>query len=168
MNKKLLIIFLIFSPFFATGQKCFYEKDIVDETSQLLVRRTEPVVLCKINGHPFYFKSQQIGDRKYLKLRYFKYNSFSIIEGSKFIFYFNNGNKLMIDPLEIKKKNPQNKNGFTTISSMLIYQLSEEDFNLLLNNPVVEIGVYSNTGITKKEIKPKNQHEIQNLLKCIQ
>lgn len=167
MNKILSITLLFIFPIFSYSQKCSYEKDKIDENTQLVIKRTAPLTLCKVNGYPFIFKSQQIGDRKYLKLRYYKYNNFSIIEGSKFIFYFDNNNKLMIDALELRKKQNSNKNGFTTVSSMIVYELEKEDFKTLLNNPVIMIAVYTNTGITKQEIKSKQQNDIQHLLDCI-
>ncbi len=157
----------ILVPTISIGQRCYYEKDEIDKNTNLVIRRTAPINLCKVNGHPFSFKSQQIGDRKYLKLRYFRYNNFSIIEGSKFIFYFQNGDNLMIEPLEIKKKPKTEQSGFSTTSSLIIYQLSKDVFNILLDNLVVEVGFYSNTGIMKQEIKAKNQDVIQQLLVCI-
>ena len=167
MNNLFAIILFLLIPVLSQGQRCNYEKDKVDEETKMVIRRTAPVTLCKLNGHPFIFKSQQIGDRKYLKLRYYRYNNFSIIEGSKFIFYFDNGDKLMIEPLEIKKAPNAGQNGFATVSSLLVYQLEKDDFNALLNNPVTQIGVYTNTGLTKQEVKQKQQNEIQYLLECI-
>ena len=167
MNKILFITLLFIISLSTYAQKCNYEKDKIDENTQFLIRRTTPITLCKVNGHPFIFKSQQIGERKYLKLRYYRYNNFSIIEGSKFIFYFENGNKLMINPLEIKKKPNTNQNGLTTISSMIVYQLDNNNFNALLNNQIKMIAVYTNTGITKVDIKSKQQNDIQHLLNCI-
>lgn len=166
MNKFFLVSFLIV-PFLSMGQKCNYEKDKIDENTNLIIKRTSSVTLCKVNGQPFSFKSQQIGDRKYLKLRYFKYNNFSIIEGSKLIFYTLNNDKIMIEPLEIKKKPNTSNNGFSTTSSLIVFQLEKDEFNFLLENPVIEIGFYSNTGIMKKEIKSKQQSDIQYLLECI-
>ena len=166
MNKILLIILFFISPVFSHSQKCNYEKDKIDESTQLVIKRTAPLTLCKVNGHPFIFKSQQIGDRKYLKLRYYKYNNFSITEGSKFIFYFYN-NKLMLYPLDFAIKQNSNQNGFSTISSMIVYELKKEDFETLLNNPVRMIAVYTKTGIIKQEIKSKQQNNIQHMLECI-
>ena len=134
MNKILFIALFSIISLSTYAQKCSYEKDKIDENTQLVIRRTTPITLCKVNGHPFIFKSQQIGERKYLKLRYYIYNNFSIIEGSKFIFYFENGNKLMIDPLEIKKKPNTNQNGIATVSSMIVYQLDNDNFKAKLVN----------------------------------
>ena len=167
MNKILLVL-LILLPIISLSQKCNYEKDKIDENSNLIVKRTSSVTLCKVNNYPFNIKSQQIGERKYLKLRYFKYNNFSITEGSKLIFYTENNGKIMIDPLEIKKKKTESSAGFATTSSLIVFQLTNDEFNFLIDYPIIEIGFYSNTGITKKEIKAKQQNVIQNLLKCIQ
>jgi hypothetical protein len=167
MNKFFLIIILLLIQVSSYTQKCNYEVNKIDEESQLIVKRTIDVTLCKLNGHPFLFKSQQIGERKYLKLRYYLYHNFSIIEGSKLIFYFPNGDKLMLNPLEFNK-NPNSKtNSMATVSKLVVYELSKEEFNILLTNPVNMIAVYTNTGITKKEIKGNQQNEIQNLLECI-
>ena len=93
--------------------------DKIDESTKMMVKRTVPLTIFKMNGNPFVFKTQRIGDKKFIKLRYIRNNNFSIIEGSNIIFYFNDGNKLKIEPMPLKNKSIS-KNGFTTVSSLIV------------------------------------------------
>ncbi|MBE9469024.1 MAG: hypothetical protein IMY72_11995 [Bacteroidetes bacterium] len=169
MKKNSLIIILIFISISAFSQKkCKYEKNAIDALTELRIIRTVPVSICRVNGQPFYFKAQTIGDRKYLKLKYFRYNDFKIKDNTELTFTLSNYTNITLTPRKVKKDTTEQESNFMTVSSMIIYQLTDEQYKTLIKYPITSVKYFIDTGFITKSIKENKQNKIQKILKCIE
>ncbi|MCK4661828.1 MAG: hypothetical protein KAT68_03100 [Bacteroidales bacterium] len=165
--KQFIYILLFISPLISTGQNCKYEKNEVDLNTQLRIKRTEPVTICRVNNQPFLVKAQSIGKNKYLKFRYFRYNNFRILPGSEMVFTLSDNTSVSLTSIITPADTAQNNNSFTTISSLLIFKLSDTDFEKLMSTNVIRLKYFKENGYVNKIIKEKNQETIRQILKCI-
>lgn len=148
------------------GQKCHYEKDMIDAVTEMQIKRTEPIEMATVNEHPLYMKAQCIGPHKYLKIRYFRYNSFEIRAEEPFEIVFNDHSSVKLEA----RKMPESKNsgGFVKVSSLLVYNLTSAQYKLLLNKPVVQIKYYIESGgYIRKDIRKRYQDDLQFLMRCV-
>lgn len=168
--KAFLITILTSLLFFqANAQKaCKYEKDEIDAITELKVRITQQIQLCKVNNAPFLIKAQSIGDRRYLKIRYYRYDNFSILPNTDFTFTFSDNTTLEVTPRETKTDTANTDNSFTAISSMIILPLSEQQFYKLLHFPVTKMKYYIPGGYEFKDIKESKQEDLKQILSCIE
>ncbi|MCK5822884.1 MAG: hypothetical protein KAG95_02710 [Bacteroidales bacterium] len=170
MIKNTFIIILFFISTFAFSQKkCKYEKNEIDALTDLRIIRTIPVSICRVNGQPFYFKAQTIGNRKYLKLKYFRYNNYKIKDNSELIFTLPNYRTVTLKPRTVKKDTTKEENSnFMSVSSMIIYRLTNEQYKTLVENPVTNVKYFIDVGFINKAIKENKQNKIQDILKCVE
>ncbi len=165
----LVIILLNFLFFQANAQKaCKYEKNEIDAITELKIRITQQIQICKVNNAPFLIKAQSIGDRRYLKIRYYRYDNFSILPNTDFTFTFADNSSLDISPRETKTDTANTDNSFTAISSMIVLPLSEQQFYKLLHFSVTKIKYYIPGGYEFKDIKESKQEDLKQILSCIE
>ena len=163
----LIIIFLFVSVSVFSQKKCKYEKNEIDALTELRIVRTLPVSICRVNGQPFYFKAQAIGDRKYLKLKYFRYNSFKIKDNTDLIFSLSNNSTVTLTPRKVKRDTTVQESNFMTVSSMIIYRLTDGQYKKLIKYPITDVKYFVTTGFITKSIKGNQQDKIQKILRCI-
>jgi len=149
----------------AAAQKCNYEKNEIDGLTELLVKRTAPLMLTRINGQPLYVKAQSIGTNKYLKLVFYKYNDFTFLEEREVSFILSNQEELVLFPRISPVDSTQTD--LVDLTSLLIYKLSNEQFQLLSQYPVEKFKYYVTSGFIEETINSKKQNSIINVLKCI-
>lgn len=166
-NFFIIITLLFISTSVFSQKKCKYEENEIDALTELKILRTIPVSICRVNGQPLYFKAQSIGDRKYLKLRYYRYNGFKIRDNTDLIFTLPNKSIVTLHPRVVKKDTTRQESSFMTVSSMIIYRLTAEQYKTLTTYPVTSVKYFVNTGFITKSIKEKRQNRIQKILKCV-
>ena len=159
-----LFLFLTFSLY---SQNCKYELNEIDAITELKILRTKPVSICRVNSNPFLIKAQCIGDKKFLKVRYYRYNGFTIKSGSDIVFQLSNRSYINIAPRVIPVDTTQNSS-FMTVSSMIIFDLNNEQFEQLLNFPIVLVKVDTEDGYLIKYISKNKQDKIQQIMRCIE
>lgn len=162
----ILITGLIFSGGMLSGQKCHYEKDMIDAATELPVKRTEPIEMATVNDHPLYMKAQCIGSHKYLKIRYYRYNSFEIRSSEPFEIIFDDQTSVKLNA----RKMPETKKngGFVKVSSLLIYNLKPSQYEQLLEKPAVQIKYYiEGGGYIRKDIRKRYQEDLMYLMRCV-
>lgn len=157
--------FFIFTSHFVVGQRCHYEIDEVDAFTQLSIKRTTAEVICRLNNYPVDIKAQCIGDSKYLKLRYYKYNDFVFQEDEPIIFVLSNGDEITLAPRSMPTRSFDGS--IEDVSALLVYKLDEQQIEKLLSLAIVKFKYPVTTGYMEKEIKGKKQLHISNLLKCV-
>lgn len=164
------IISLMFGVLVSIGvfsQKCRYEIDRIDAITELVIKRTEPIQITELNGQPLFIKGQCIGDKKYLKVRYYRYNGFTIQEMLPLEILFADNTSISLIPRNMPKK-PESLSGFVKISSLLIYNLTTEQFIQLLEKPVAQISYHiDGGGKIDKEIRKRYQADLQYIMRCV-
>lgn len=168
MDNYKIIAFLaiLFSVQISAAQKCRYEKDEIDAVTELRVKRTEPLEMTKVNERPLLMKTQCIGKHKYLKVRYYRYNSFEISSEKPFEIIFRDESSVKLKAREMPE--PQNTGGFVKVSSLLVYNLDKNQYKQLLNKPAVQIKYFIDEGgYVRKDIPEKYQEDIMHLMQCV-
>ncbi|PLX14792.1 MAG: hypothetical protein C0599_18135 [Salinivirgaceae bacterium] len=159
-----LSITLLFNT--VQAQKCRYEIDEIDSKTEMPIKRTEPIELARVNNQPLLIKAQCIGPNKYLKIRYYRYNGFEIRDNEIFEFIFTDRSSIKLKPRELPKK--KSSGGFVTVSSMLIFDLTKDQYAQLLNKPVGEIKYYVDRGgYVRDEIRKRFQTDLQYIMQCV-
>jgi hypothetical protein len=161
-----LMAFLLLVQYSGFSQKCHYEVNDVDAFTQMPIKRTNPEAICRINNYPVYVKAQCIGEHKYLKLRYYKYNDFVFQENEPIIFLLSNHEQVELTPRNMPERTVSG--GIEDVSALLVYKLSPEQFEKLLSLSVVKFKYPVSTGYMEKEIKGKKQLRISKILRCVQ
>ena len=85
MRYILQLVFL-FVSITCVSQNCKLEINDTDPRTKLKVIRTEFEQIARVNGNPFLVKGQSVGDQRFLKIRYYRYNNFNIRSGSEMEF----------------------------------------------------------------------------------
>lgn len=159
-----LTIVLIFNS--VSAQKCRYEINHLDAKTELQVKRTEPIEIAKVNNQPLLMKAQCIGPNKYLKVRYYRYNGFEIKDSEIFEIIFTDRTSVKLKPRELPKK--KSNGGFVTVSSLLIFDLSQDEFKQLIDKPVAEIKYFvEGGGYIREEVRKRYQFDIQHIMNCV-
>src|SRR6056297_463550 len=106
MKKYIAVILLTFTLFATTvkAQKCRYERETIDAKTEMVIKRTEPVEITRVNDHPFYVKAQCIGQHKYLKARYYLHNGFKIRESEPLEIVFIDNSSVLLKAREMPEK----------------------------------------------------------------
>jgi len=150
----------------SNAQSCHYEKNIIDAITEVPVRVTQPVTIAKLNNNPLYFKAQSVGSRyRFLKMKYYKYESFSISEQREIAFRLSNNEEVIIHP-RINPADTTQSIG-ETISALLIYPLTADQYEKLKRFPVTTFKYFINTGFVEIPIKESKQGKIMEILNCI-
>lgn len=159
-----IIFMIIFSG--VSAQKCNYEKNEIDALTELVVKRTEPQLLCRINGQPLFAKAQCIGTNKYLKLVFYKFNDYSFQEDREVGFRLSNNEELLIYP-RVMPVDSSKMDDLANVNSLLVYKLTSEQYEQLKIYPVKKFKYFVTSGFIEETIAEKRQHTIINVLKCI-
>lgn len=163
----LITVSLAFLTLNLLGQKCNYEKNEIDGLLEVPIKRTGPQKLCRINNQPVYVKAQCIGDNKYLKIMYYKYDGFHIQEDREISFILPSNDEIILFPREMPVDSTK-VDDLTDLSSLLIYKLSAEQYQILKDVPVVKFKYFIVSGFIEKEIKAGNQANVMQVLRCVE
>lgn len=161
----LVLTFLLQSNI--NAQKCNYEVNEVDGLLEVPIKRTVSEMICRINNQPLYMKAQCIGTNKYLKLRYYKDSDLSIQENREISFVLPNDEEVILYPRPMPVDSTE-VNDMVNVSSMLVYKLSAEQYEILKNTPVTIFKYYRVSGFIEKEIKASRQATLMDLLRCVE
>lgn len=157
-------IVLIFNS--ANAQKCRYDIDHLDAKTEMQIKRTEPIEIARINNQPLLMKAQCIGPNKYLKVRYYRYNGFEIRDTEIFEIIFTDRTSVKLKPRKLPKK--KSTGGFVTVSSLLIFDLSKDEYKQLIDKPVAEIKYFvEGGGYIREDVRKRYQHDIQHIMTCV-
>ena len=166
MYRLLIILFMITVSTISYAQKCRYEKEMIDGETELQIKRTEAVDVIRVNNQPFLIKAQCIGSRKYMKIRYYRYNGFEIRTNEPLEIFFTDDSSVKITAREMPES--RSSSGFIQVSSMLVYDLTKEQYLQLLNKPAQAIKYYvEGGGFIREEIKKKYQGDLQQIMRCV-
>lgn len=166
MRYLILIGFLALSSI-TFAQNCKLEINDIDPRTKLKIIRTEFEQLDRINSNPLLVKAQAVGDKKFLKIRYYRYNNFEIRSGSEMEFMLSNNKVVTLQPFINPADTAPDENSFMTVSSLIIYPIEDDAFKLLTTYDVVKIKYYVAQGYQYSEIKTKRQSVIREVLNCI-
>lgn len=166
---SIIILFTLFT-FFTNNifaQKCEYERDEIDALTEMVVKRTAPQMLFRLNNNPVNIKAQCIGRNKYLKISYFKYNGFDIEEDREIALILSSGEEVVLFPRAMPQDTAQT-DSYLDVTSLLIYKLSADQYNILTDKPVVAFKYYMETGWVSESLKESRQNVIKDLLRCVE
>lgn len=169
-SRHLLFMFTVVAvmfhvPFGADAQ-CQFEKNVIDAITENQIKVTQPVTLTKLNNNPLYFKAQSIGSKyRFLKMRYYKYNDFSINETREISFRLTTNEEIVVYPRHAAGDTI--KTNVETVSAMLVYSISAEQYEKLRRYPVKTFKYFVSTGFIEVPVKEKQQTKIMDILNCI-
>lgn len=161
-------LFFLFVLFLnqGTAQKCRYEKNEIDAVTEMVVKRTEPAEITEVNDQPLFMKAQCIGEHKYLKVRYYRYNSFTIDASHPFEIIFDDQTSVELQARDMPEA--EDSGSFMKVSSLLIFNLTKDQYQKLMNKPAVQIKYFiEGGGYIRKDIRRRYQEDIQHILRCV-
>ena len=148
------------------AQSCQFEKNAIDAITETQVKVTQPVTVAKLNNNPLYFKAQSIGSKyRFLKMRYYKYNNFSIDESREISLRLTTNEEIVIYPRHAAGDTIRST--VESSSAMLIYPISAEQYEKLKRHPVTTFKYFVTTGFIEVPIKENKQTKIMGILNCI-
>ena len=149
-----------------SAQSCQFEKNAIDAITETQVKVTQPVTVAKLNNNPLYFKAQSIGSKyRFLKMRYYKYNNFSIDESHEISLRLTTNEEIVIYPRHAAGDTIRST--VESSSAMLIYPISAEQYEKLKRYPVTTFKYFVTTGFIEVPIKENKQTKIMGILNCI-
>ncbi|MBR5644273.1 MAG: hypothetical protein IKW77_08810 [Salinivirgaceae bacterium] len=149
-----------------SAQSCQFEKNAIDAITETQVKVTQPVTVAKLNNNPLYFKAQSIGSKyRFLKMRYYKYNNFSIDESREISLRLTNNEEIVIYPRHAAGDTIRST--VESSSAMLIYPINAEQYEKLKRYPVKTFKYFVTTGFIEVPIKENKQTKIMGILNCI-
>ncbi len=149
-----------------SAQNCQFEKNAIDAITETQVKVTQPVTVAKLNNNPLYFKAQSIGSKyRFLKMRYYKYNNFSIDESREISLRLTNNEEIVIYPRHAAGDTIRST--VESSSAMLIYPINAEQYEKLKRYPVKTFKYFVTTGFIEVPIKENKQTKIMGILNCI-
>jgi hypothetical protein len=166
MRYILNFIFLIIS-ISSIAQDCKLEINDIDPRTKLLIKRTEFEQLARVNGNPFLVKGQSVGDQKFIKIRYYRYNNFEIRSGSEMEFMLTDNKAIKLKPFVSPADTVPEENSFMTVSSLLIFPVEAEDFEKLSSYNLRSFKFYVTNGYVTIDMKEKKQAILREVLNCI-
>lgn len=165
-NVLVVAVAVVLSCTTIAAQNCNYEKNIIDPITETPVKITQPITLAKLNNNPLYFKAQSIGIKyRFLKMRYYRYNGFSINEEREIAFRLNTDEEIVLHPRRTAADTI--KSNVEKVSSMLVYPITAEQYEKLRRYPVTVFKYYITTGFVEIPIKENRQTKIIDILNCI-
>jgi hypothetical protein len=169
---KIIVAFFIFVgvnllPVMAFSQNCALEVNQTDPVTGAIVKRTEDVSVGRLNSQPLYFKAQSIGQKKFLKMRYFRYGNFNISDQLPMVLTFNDNSTLEVNPRPLPKRQQESSN-MTSVSSMLIYDIDDTQYQAIQQQPIKAITLKTESGDeVVTDIRERFRSILQQLLKCV-
>jgi len=170
MNKFFLSIlvafFLLIKIHSAAQEKCQLEVNQVDPITNMVVKRTIDYSIGKLFGQPLYFKAQCIGEKKYLKMRYFLYGNVEISDEEPIRLIFLDDSFLEIKPRKMPQRNSEGS--LTTVSAMLIYDLDNNQARQLTSNRVKKIELRATNGESfEVEVRERFREYFIQMVQCV-
>lgn len=165
--RYLTSLVLLFFSVICLAQNCKLEIDDIDPRTKLRVVRTEFEQLERVNNNPFLIKAQAVGDQRFIKIRYYRYNNFEIKPGSEMEFMLSDNSTVKLKPFISPGDTMPEQNSFMTVSSMIIFPLEQADFEKLSTYDLVKFKYYIEQGYLYTEVKEKRQSVLRDLLQCI-
>jgi len=162
----LLLLIVIGFTSNTMAQKCSYEKNEIDALTELVVKRTAPSMITRINGQPLYAKAQSIGDNKYLKLVFYKYNDFSFKEEREVGFVLSNNEEILLYPRLVPVDSTK-MDQLPDVKSLIIYKLTDDQYEKLAQTPVAKFKYYLTSGFVEVPIKSSKQGNVMQVLRCV-
>ena len=163
---------VIFVAAFAIGaqtvsaQSCQFEKNTIDAITETQVKVTQPVTVAKLNNNPLYFKAQSVGSKyRFLKMRYYKYNDFSIDESREISLRLTTNEEIVIYPRHAAGDTIRST--IESSSALIIYPISAEQYEKLKRYPITTFKYFISTGFVEVPIKENKQTKIMSILNCI-
>lgn len=151
----------------SVAQKCNFEKNEIDALTELLVKRTGPTLLLRINGQPLYAKAQCIGTHKYLKLLFYKYNDFTFQEQREVGFVLSNQEEVLLYPRQMPVDSTK-MDQIVDANSLLIYKLTDQQYQNLMQYPIVKFKYYLVSGFVEVPVKSSKQGKVMEVLRCLE
>ena len=149
-----------------SAQSCQLEKNAIDAITETQVKVTQPVTVAKLNNNPLYFKAQSVGSKyRFLKMRYYKYNNFSIDESREISLRLTTNEEIVIYPRHAAGDTIRST--VESSSAMLIYPINAEQYEKLKRYPVTTFKYFVSTGFIEVPIKENKQTKIMAILNCI-
>ncbi|MBR5958079.1 MAG: hypothetical protein IKZ99_06925 [Salinivirgaceae bacterium] len=146
-----------------SAQSCQYEKNIIDALTEARIKVTQPITLAKMNNNPLYFKAQSVGMRyRFLKMKYYKYEDFTINEEREIAFRLSNNEEIVIKPRATAKESTGE-----TMASQIVYPLSADQYEKLKRFPITSFKYYIASDPFEIPIKESKQTKIMEILGCI-
>jgi hypothetical protein len=164
---KLSFILVLIFPVYSFAQKCNYEKNEMDAMTEFSIKLTAPELLCRINGQPVYVKAQCIGSHKYLKFQYYKYSNYVIQEDREVGLITTSGDEVFLFP-RVMPVDSIKIDTYDSGMALLIFKLSNEQYETLKNNPIVTFRYYLISGWVQEAIKGSKQTRIMEVLRCVE
>lgn len=160
-------LILIFFTQYINAQKCNYEKNEIDGLLEVPIKRTSPEMLVRIDNQPFYVKAQCIGDNKYLKLIYYKYNDFAIKDDREIGLILPSMDEITLFPRIMPVDTAQNQD-IIDMTTLIVYKLSKDQYETLKNIPITKFKYFVDGGFIEKDIKASKQPIIMQHLRCVE
>ncbi len=168
MKKLTILLCLVsFNLFNSFGQNCKYSKNETDKFTKKEILITKPTTLWSALMSAMAFKAIKINNFKYLQMKYATTSIFSVNKGSKLMFLLNNDSIVKLITPESKTANYKTSKYATIWSASINYELSEADYEILLNGIVKSIRFYTPKGYIEKQIKPNRSKNFYKILRCI-
>lgn len=158
---------ILFFSTFLSAQKCNFEKNEVDAVTDMVVKLTQPLMLARVGGQPIYVKGQSIGSNKYLKIRIYNYSDFDIQEDKEMTFTLGSAEEITLFPRSMPVDSSKIDN-LTNVTTLMIYKLSEDQYQKLKDNPVLSFKYFLDSGWVVEKVKEKKQGAIMNVLRCLE
>lgn len=148
------------------AQKCNLEKNEIDALTELVIKRTAPEMILRINGQPLYVKAQCIGPHKYLKITFYKYNDFSFEEDREIGLILSNNDEITLFPRQVPVDSAK-MDLIADANALLVYKLSNSQYETLCQNSVSKFKYHLISGFVDEPIKKSKQNKIMDVLKCV-
>lgn len=160
---------ILLSIFAITGycQNCNLEINDIDPRTNLKILRTEFEQLARVNGNPFLVKAQAIGEKRYLKFRYYRYNNFEIEPGSDLELILSDNSVVALQPYVSPADTVQDQSTLMTVSSLVIYPIPSDAYKKLTEANLRKLKFFVSGGYVYEDVKEKKQAIIRNLLNCV-
>lgn len=163
----LIFLYLIANHNNSFAQKCNYEKNEIDGLLEVPIKLTGPYKLCRLENQPIYFKAQCIGDNKYIKIRYYNYDSFTLQKDREIGFVLPSEDELILFP-RLAPVDSTKMVDYLDITTTVVYKLSNEQYEILKDVPIIKFKYYITSGFMEKDIKPVNQTKLMEALRCVE
>ena len=100
-------------------------------------------------------------------MRYFRYGNFTVSDQLPITFTFSDNSTLQLMPRP-QPESQQGSSTITSVSSMLIYDISPEQYNIIKKLPITSIAVKTEKGDNiDTDIRERFRYVIQNMLNCV-
>lgn len=168
MSGRLGALIILFSFFWSLNShaQCSLEVNQVDPVTNMVVKRTIDYSVGKLFGQPVYFKAQSIGEKRYLKIRYFMYRDLEISDELPLRFIFVDESYLDVQPR--KAQNRSKEGNINVVSAMILYDISNEQAKQLIEKNVKRVELKTTTGDPLEiDVRERFRNTFSIILQCV-